>query len=83
MLATISQQQRDAADRDRIAARWFWTSSCVCENSVPTPNAPAMPSVRPIASCMNDRRRNSHATSLPCAPSAMRTPISCVRCDTA
>ena len=28
----------------------FWTSSWVCWNSVPTPNAPAMPIVRPMPS---------------------------------
>ncbi len=61
----------------------FCTSSCVCWNSVPTPNAPAMPIARPSPIYTIDLRRNSHDTSLLCAPSAMRMPISCVRCDTA
>ena len=41
-----------------------------------------MPIVKPIAIWTNARRRNSHITCLDCAPSAIRTPISCVRCVT-
>ena len=58
------------------------TSSCELSKILPTPSAPATPMVRPIAVWMMPRRRNSHITCPDAAPSAVRTPISCVRCVT-
>ena len=42
--------------------------------------APVRPIARPIETCRSARRRNSHDTCDRCAPSAMRTPTSWVRC---
>ena len=44
--------------------------------------APATPTGSPIASCTSARRSTSHITCRPCAPSAILTPISAVRCAT-
>ena len=47
----------------------------------PAPAAPAAPSVTPIATRISVRRTNSQAIAAGRAPSAMRNPISAVRCD--
>ena len=50
--------------------------------NLPTAQAPPRPMARPMASCHRPRRSTSQPTAPRPAPSAIRTPISCVRVDT-
>src|SRR5262249_4881426 len=49
----------------------------------PAAYARAIPGTTPASTSKTERRRTIDRMSLGCAPSAIRTPISCRRCDTA